>query len=58
MVLLFQSFSLAVLGFEVRVYFRLVGIVVGKGRMHLCQRQVASERLHDLFRGSDTLLCH
>ena len=46
----FQSLSLAVLGFQVCVNSRLVGVIVGKSRMYLRQRQVASKRLHDLFR--------
>ena len=49
-VLPFQSLGLAVLGFQVCVDFRLIGVVVGKSRMNLRQRQVTSERLYDLFR--------
>jgi hypothetical protein len=48
-VLSFQNLSLAVLGCQVCVDFLLVGIVVGKSRMNLRQRQVTSERLYDLF---------
>ena len=46
----FQKFGLAVLGCQVCVDFPLVGIVVGKSRMNLRQRQVPPERLYDLFR--------
>ena len=49
-VLSFQNLGLAVLGCQVCVDFPLVGIVVGKSRMNLRQRQVTSERLYDLFR--------
>ena len=45
-----ESFNLAVLGFQVCVNSRLVGVIVGKSRMYLRQRQVACERLYDLFR--------
>src|ERR1035441_7412106 len=45
-----ESLGLAILGFQVRVNSRLVGVIVGKSRMHLRQRQVTSERLYDLFR--------
>ena len=46
----FQNLGLAVLGCQVCVDFPLVGIVIGKSRMNLRQRQVISERLYDLFR--------
>jgi hypothetical protein len=49
-VLSFQNLGLAILGCQVCVDFLLVGVIVGKGRMNLRQRQVTSERLHDLFR--------
>ena len=49
-VLSFQNLGLAVLGCQVCVDFLLVGEVAGKSRMNLRQRQVTSERLHDLFR--------
>lgn len=49
-VLPFQSVSLAVLRLQVCVDLRLVGIVVGKCRMNLRQRQLASECLYNLFR--------
>ena len=46
----FQSLGLAVVGFQVRVDFRLVRVVVGQSRVHLRQRQAPSERLDDLIR--------
>jgi hypothetical protein len=46
----FEGLSLAVLGFQVCVNSRLVGVIVCKSRMYLRQRQVTSERLYDLFR--------
>lgn len=45
-----KSLGLAVLGFQVGVNSRLVGVIVGKSRMYLRQRQVPSERLYDFFR--------
>ena len=45
----FQNLGLAVLGCQVCVDFLLVGVVVGKRRVNLRQRQVTSERLYDLF---------
>lgn len=47
--LLFEGLGLLRLGFQVRVDFRLVGMVVSEGRMNLRQRQVA-ELPHDLLR--------
>jgi len=41
---LFQSFGLSRLCFQVCVDLRLVGVVVGEGRMNLRQRQVANFR--------------
>jgi hypothetical protein len=49
-VLSFENLGLAVLGCQVRVDFFLIGIVIGKSRMNLRQRQVTAERLYDLFR--------
>ncbi len=37
-VLLFQCFRLSRLGFQVRVDLRLIGVIIGEGRMHLRQR--------------------
>ena len=44
-----ETLSLAVLGFQFCVNSRLVGVIAGKSRMYLRQRQVTSERLYDLF---------
>jgi hypothetical protein len=48
-VLLFEGLGFLRLSFQVRVDLRLVGVVVGKGRMNLRQRQVP-EFPSDLFR--------
>ena len=45
----FQNLDLAVLGRQVGVDFLLVGVIVGKSRVNLRQRQMTSERLYDLF---------
>ena len=47
--LLFEGLCLPRLGFQVSVDPRLVGVVAGKGRMNLRQRQMA-KLPHDLFR--------
>ena len=49
-VLRFEGLCLPRLGFQVPVDLRLVGVIVGKSRMNLRQRQVTSERLYHLFR--------
>ena len=46
----FERLGLAVLGFQVCVNSRLIGVIVSKSGMYLGQRQVTSERLYDLFR--------
>jgi len=48
-VLPFESIRLLFLGFQIGVDLRLVGVIVGKGRVNLCQREVA-ELPYDLFR--------
>ena len=48
-VLLFEGLCLPRFSFQVSVYLCLVGVVVGKGRMHLRQREVP-EFSRDFFR--------
>ena len=45
----FESIRLLFLGFQIGVDLRLVGVIAGKGRVNLCQREVA-ELPYDLFR--------
>jgi hypothetical protein len=40
-VFLFECLCLSRLCFQVRIDFRLIGVVIGKGRMNLRQRQMA-----------------
>ena len=48
--LFFEGLCLPHLRFQVCFDLRQVGVVAGKSRMNLRQRQVTSERLYDLFR--------
>jgi len=55
-VLLFEGLCLKRLCIQVRVDFRLIGVVIGKGRMNLRQREMAN--LRAISSGIRPMLCH